>query len=220
MHQAYFVYKITSPATPKVYIGVTSSPSRRMKEHKKYARNYPKYPIHFAMRKYGPDTFEMIVLYGSYDRTHIFEIEPYFIKEYKSLVPYGFNICEGGESGPSGPEHCIRMTQVWASKSPEEMSTFKEKMKTVGANISEETRQKRSAAAKAQHANPEKKAQMKVALITAGQDSERRKAISERAKARWSDPAFRAKMQAKYATPEQREKKRNASLARWAISAS
>ena len=229
MHQAYFVYKIVCRTNGKVYIGATKNPTNRWKKHRHEARlNRYNTILYKAMNKYGVDEFEMDVLFGSRDKDYIFnEMEPFFIEQYDSTNhEKGYNISKGGEgaSHPTSEETkqllSEKATQVWASKSLEEMASFKEKMKAVGADISEETRQKRSAAAKAQHADPEKKAQMQAALIAAAQNPERRKGNSERAKARWADPDFRAKMQAKYNTPEQRDKKRNASRKRWALSTS
>lgn len=220
MLQAYFVYKLESIHTDKAYIGVTANPARRLKEHRKNARKNSGYALHAAMRKYGVDTFKMTVLYSSKEKDHIFEIEPQFIREHNTLSPNGYNISKGGDAGPSGPEHSKNIKNIWASKTPQEMVEFKEKMKIVGADISEETRKKRSDAAKAQHADPTKKAKYKAAIQVAAQDPERRKGNSERAKARWADPVFIAKMKAKYDTPEQREKKSKASKARWAATTS
>jgi group I intron endonuclease len=229
MHQAYFVYKIVCRTNGKVYIGATKDPANRWKKHRHEARlNRYNTILYRAMKKYGVDEFEIVVLFGSRDRDYIFnEMEPFFIEQYNSTDhKNGYNMSKGGEGSSHPTSEKTKKTlseiskAVWASKSPEEMTEFKEKMKAVGADISEETRQKRSAAAKIQHADTEKELQMKAALITAGQDPERRKAISERAKARWADTVFRTKMQAKYATPEQREKKRNASLTRWAATTS
>ncbi len=67
------------------------------------------------------------------------------------------------------------------------MAAFTEKMRGVGADISDETRQKRSEAAKAQHADPTAIAIHKVATTKSNQDPEKRRLIAEKAKARWAD---------------------------------
>jgi group I intron endonuclease len=196
MHQAYFVYKITCSVNEKSYIGISVDPQRRLRQHRNKARIGSGYALHNAMRKHGVDTFTMEVLMEVSTEEDALQMEEKLILENNTVAPAGYNLTVGGET-PKGNLLSEKMTQMWASKSPEEMAEFKKKMKTVGADISEETRQKRSAAAKAQHADPEKEAQMKATLIAASQDPERRKGNSERAKARWADPAFRTKMQDK-----------------------
>src|SRR5271166_1488616 len=99
-NQAYFVYKLTSPNTPKEYIGITTNPKRRMKEHKKNARYnvggcsalYP------AMRKYGTNSFVMTILKEGLNKQEVGDYEKKLISEYNTLVPNGYNICIGGES--------------------------------------------------------------------------------------------------------------------------
>jgi group I intron endonuclease len=187
MHQAYFVYKLTCRETGKSYIGVSNNPKRRLWEHRKEARLNPKFVIHHAMRKHGPDTFDMTVLCESNDKKHAYELlEPQFIKEHNTLVPHGYNMTTGGEGSPT-------------------------------LTISDETRRKRSESAKAQYADPTQKANHKVAASKANQDPKKRQHIAEAARKRWSDPVFIAKMKAKYATPEQREKKRKARAIRGTI---
>lgn len=213
MHQAYFVYKITCSINGKSYIGISVDPQRRLRQHRNKARNGSGYALHNAMRKHGVDTFAMTVLLEVSTEEEALQMEEKLILEHNTVAPLGYNLTVGGET-PKGKLLSEKMKQMWASKSPEKMAEFTEKMKSVGADISEETRQKRSAAAKKRWADPEKESKMKTALKKAGQDPERRRAISEAAKKRWADPIFRAKMQAKYATPEQREKKRKAAAAR------
>jgi group I intron endonuclease len=180
MHQTYFVYKLTCRETGKSYIGVSNNPKRRLWEHRKCARLNPKFVIHHAMKKHGPDTFDLTVLYENSDKRYVYEeMEPFFINEYKTLVPQGYNMTTGGEGSPT-------------------------------LTTSEETRYKRSEAAKAQHADPVKKATHKAAMKEMSQRQEVRQQRSESANKRWSDPAFEAKMQVKYATPESQEKRSKA----------
>jgi group I intron endonuclease len=216
MHQAYFVYKITSSQTDKSYIGISVEPKGRWRQHKAHARRGSGYVLHAAMRKYGIHTFNMTVIAEAQTQNEIFELEKKLIVEHNTLVPSGYNIMNGGQGG-GGENHAENMRRAWASKSPEEIAEFKEKMKEVGKDISEETRQLRSVSAKTQHADPTQKATHKAAASKANQDPEKCQRIAEAARKRWSDPAFIAKMKAKYATPEQREKKRKARAIRGTI---
>ena len=227
-NQAYFVYKLTNDNNSKVYIGVSQNPENRLKQHRYQARSSAtQTPLYRAMRKYGVDAFEMTILYGSRDHNHVFnEMEGYFIREYNSIHPsFGYNLTTGGEGSPENRKVAqlrkekLKISETrkrsWASKTPEEMEDFRTKMKGVGANISEDTRKKRSAAAKAQHSDLNKSRKHKQAAAKANQDPEKRRRIAEAAKARWADPEFRAKMSVKYSTQEKIEKKKKAALARW-----
>jgi group I intron endonuclease len=208
MHQAYFVYKLTCQTNGKIYIGATRNLKARIKGHRYDARHGSQSPLHKAMRKHGVDSFSMDVIYEAVTEQEMFGAEVRLIQEYNSRNRHvGYNICAGGEGASHQTSDETKKTlselskAIWAAKTQEEMAEFKEKMRKVGANISEATRQKRSAAAKAQHADPEKEAHMKAALFLAAQSIERRKGNSERAKARWADPVFRMKMQSKHDTP-------------------
>jgi group I intron endonuclease len=197
MHnQAYFfVYRITCKNNNKSYIGITNDPKRRFKERRYDARTDSKYPIHAAMRKHGIDQFEFEVIYGSRDEAYIREeMEKYFVTLYDSKNN-GYNCTDGGE-GIQGykPE--------WI-----------EKMRKVGANISEETRQKRSESAKSQWADHKKRAVTQQAITEAYADPNQRKRLSEAASKRWADPAFKAKVAASYTA----EKRSKASLGKRAV---
>lgn len=60
-----------------------------------------------AIRKYDVDNFELKVL-GKYHLTKLNEMEPYFIKEYNSLVPNGYNLNEGGSRGKDSAETILK----------------------------------------------------------------------------------------------------------------
>ena len=201
MHQAYFVYKITSTATPKIYIGATKEPKNRWRKHVHDARKGRNTLLYNAMRKYGTNTFVMEILYETDSEASMFAEEIRLIAEYRSNTrDIGYNICAGGEGASHPTAETTKQTlseiakQTWASKSSEEMKAFKAKMKSVGADISEETRKLRSESAKAQHSDPEMTAKHQAAVSKANQDPEKRRKIAEAAKARWADPEFKARM--------------------------
>lgn len=153
----------------------------------------------------------------------MFDAEIRLIAEYDARNRrIGYNVCGGGEGASHPTSADTKRTlseaakEAWASKSPEEMAEFKEKMRVVGADISDETRQLRSESAKKQHADPAMKATHKAAASKANQDPEKRKRIAEAAKARWADPEFRAKMKKVNNTSEAKAKKGLAASTRWA----
>lgn len=190
----FIVYQIICLKNNKSYIGITNNMNLRWRQHVNTANLGKGVVLHSAIRKYGENNFKIIEIAQAETRDEIFELEKKFIIEHNTLAPNGYNLSEGGPGSPIGPEHAKNIREIWAAKSPEQMDEFKEKMKLVGANISDETRKKRSEAAKAQFANPVMKSNQSLALAKAYEDPERRKAISIRNKAMWADPVFAAKM--------------------------
>lgn len=101
------IYKITNNINNKVYVGQTNNPDARWKKHKSDSLNkidVGKSAIHDAMRHFGIDHFQLTVI-GWYEDYN--EKEKYYIKEYNSLIPNGYNIQEGGNEPPHkfGEEH-------------------------------------------------------------------------------------------------------------------
>lgn len=205
MHQAYFVYKLTCTINGKIYIGASQDPRNRLYQHRSDARRGVVRPLYHAMRKHGVDNFKMEVIYEAATEQEMFEAEIQLIKEHDSqhrLV--GYNVCAGGEGASHPTSDTTKRTlseiatTTWASKSEEEMEAFRIKMQSVGADISEETRQKRSEAAKAQHNDSAKKAKHKSAASRANQDPEKRAKIAEAARLRWANPEFKARMSERF----------------------
>jgi group I intron endonuclease len=98
----YSIYKIVNRVNGKQYIGYTSKiPAQRWNEHI-YTSHDPQNPnhryIHKAIRKYGPDALTFEVIYQSKERRHTHKVmEPFFIKEYDTFGPNGYNLTEGGD---------------------------------------------------------------------------------------------------------------------------
>lgn len=90
------IYKVVNTINNKCYIGFTTNFSKR-KQYHKFLKN-SKLAFHNAIRKYGWDSFTWEVIYCSTDRDHTLKVvEPYFIKEYNSFGPNGYNLTLGGE---------------------------------------------------------------------------------------------------------------------------
>jgi group I intron endonuclease len=95
----YFIYILTCATNQKVYVGASQDPVRRLKEHRHAARHGVDRLLYRAMRKYGVDSFHLDIIYGSSNRTHIFEeMEPHFIRLHKSDSE-GYNLTKGGDGG-------------------------------------------------------------------------------------------------------------------------
>lgn len=109
----FYVYKITNLINDKVYIGKTNNPSERWSDHKKIAKagsiNKSFSVVHSAIRKYGEDNFEFLILEKIEHENLAFDRESYWISEYKSNIQkygdqFGYNLTDGGE-GWSGRKH-------------------------------------------------------------------------------------------------------------------
>lgn len=97
----YSIYKIVNLVNDKVYIGVTNNFTRRYKRHISDSKILNT-PLYRAIRKYGWDKFEIVIIYQSLNREHtIKSMENHFINEYKSYVGssdcHGYNVTLGGE---------------------------------------------------------------------------------------------------------------------------
>ncbi len=171
----YYIYKATNKSTGKSYIGFTNNIERRKRRHKYDAfSNFGNTYFQRALRKYGWDSFEWELLFGSKDKKYLLkEAEPLFIKIFNTKES-GYNLTEGGD-GIVGYKHTIksiekiRKANTKSHRTPEfrkaasirnkishSTKSFKQKMSQISSNISEETRKLRANAAKRQWSNPNK----------------------------------------------------------------
>lgn len=95
----YSIYKVVNKVNGKVYIGYTNDFFVRIKNHKNSSKN-PKSIFHKAIKKHGFENFDWFIIYQSKDKKHTLQqMEKYFISEYNSMIPYGYNTCKGGGGG-------------------------------------------------------------------------------------------------------------------------
>lgn len=102
------MYRLTFP-NGKSYIGITCrGREKRVRHHVITARTGSKSAVHCAIRKYGERSFlqETLLVGGT---KYLQNMEIAAIKAFGTLVPDGYNVGTGGESGPnvwrSGPAH-------------------------------------------------------------------------------------------------------------------
>lgn len=103
-----YIYKITNNINQKVYIGQTKNPIKyRWQHHIWKGKNPDKpdtdYPLYRAMRKYGIENFSIEEIENISDDL-LNDREIYWIKEYNSYVPNGYN-CDLGGAGASKFDH-------------------------------------------------------------------------------------------------------------------
>lgn len=88
------IYKIENLINGKVYIGQSVHIERRWQEH---CRDSAESVVAEAIRKYGVENFSFEVL-KECSIEELDELEKLYIKEYGSLVPFGYNVDSGGSS--------------------------------------------------------------------------------------------------------------------------
>ena len=87
------IYKITNNINGKVYIGQTvRSVRERMEEHKRKCTTV----IDKALRKYGAENFTVEEIDHASNVSELNEKEIYWIADFDSMVPKGYNQCLGG----------------------------------------------------------------------------------------------------------------------------
>lgn len=127
------VYKIENQINHKIYIGETSNPEKRFRDHINKEEKYVSL-IHKAIKKYGKENFSFEVI-GWYENWQ--EMEQYYINLYRCKTPYGYNIEDGGGQPPihRGENHPnSSLTQEQADKIIEQFLDWKIPRKTVISN--------------------------------------------------------------------------------------
>lgn len=191
-HSEVAVYAIVNRVNGKRYVGKTSRTiGERWLEHLRHSRGRTNYPFMRALRKHGPDNFE-IVAYVSLGETFtarktpteideaLNSLEAILISRLKTHIGrYGYNATLGGEG-------CVATEQT----------REKIRLSAVGRKATEETRAKLSAS----HTNPSPEHRAKLSIAARN----RKKPVSAETRAKLSaahagkkrGAAFSAKMSA------------------------
>ena len=100
------IYKATNNITGKSYIGyAVDGLEERKPEHKRYANRGDGYYFQRAIKKYGWNNFGWILLeHNISDFDILNELERYWIREFDTKRPNGYNLTEGG-GGTLGYRH-------------------------------------------------------------------------------------------------------------------
>lgn len=89
--KTFFLYKIVNSVNDKVYIGMTSRPKGRFKEH--FSKSSSCTKLKRAINKHGKDNFEMILLCEGLEE-YILDLEVKAIQAYDS-IENGYNLVLG-----------------------------------------------------------------------------------------------------------------------------
>lgn len=114
------VYKVENKKSKKVYIGQTKYDlSRRIEEHIKSSKN-PKSKFHKALKSYGVENFDWVVLDTAKSKDELNKKEIKYIQEYNS-IENGYNMVEGGTGGYN--KFAVNVNKKRKGKSWEEIYT-------------------------------------------------------------------------------------------------
>lgn len=95
------IYIIKNKINYKVYIGQTVNPTQRWSQYKSAVLKTPNSQlITKAMKKYGFDAFYMEILEKNCENYD--EREKFWIQQYNSITPNGYNVAPGGAGTGSG----------------------------------------------------------------------------------------------------------------------
>jgi group I intron endonuclease len=101
------IYMIRHKDSGKCYIGRSVDIHNRWNLHKRHTeQNRDRSPLHRAMRKYGYDAFEWLVICEASAELHVV-LEERFIKEHGTMVPVGYNV--GGAAGGMPPKELLAL---------------------------------------------------------------------------------------------------------------
>jgi|694.fasta_scaffold04367_20 group I intron endonuclease len=137
----YKIYLITNFENKKQYIGITKfSITERFYQHTKRG-----FLLTEAIKKYGEDKFFIELIEEVDSAGRAYELEQYYIKEYNTKVPYGYNLTDGGD-GIFGWE----VTEEYRQECSERVKQLHKEKKVgmYGKNHSDETKRKMSVASK------------------------------------------------------------------------
>ena len=137
----YNIYLITNLKNNKKYVGLTKfSITERFHQHLKRG-----FVLTEAIKKYGENKFFIELIEEVDTAGRAYELEQYYIKEYNTKVPYGYNLTDGGD-GIFGWE----VTEEYRQECSERVKQLHKEKKVgmYGKNHSDETKRKMSLASK------------------------------------------------------------------------
>ena len=138
---SYNIYLITNLENNKKYVGLTKfSITERFYQHTKRG-----FILTEAIKKYGENKFFIELIEEVDTAGKAYELEQYYIKEYNTKVPYGYNLTDGGD-GIFGWE----VTEEYRQECSERVKQLHKEKKVgmYGKKHSDETKRKMSAASK------------------------------------------------------------------------
>jgi group I intron endonuclease len=115
------IYKVTNLINGKIYIGITKKTlNNRKSNHLSNAKlKKCNMVFHAAIRKYGSDNFKWETIDRCLFTESLIVLEKHYIELYKSKVPNGYNMTDGGEGHCGYKPTCetrLRLSSVHKNK--------------------------------------------------------------------------------------------------------
>lgn len=190
------IYLIRHKASGKSYVGRSTNIENRWDLHKRHTeQKRDRSPLHRAMRKYGYDAFDWLVIVRAPARLHV-ALEHQFMTDWGTLVPAGYNV--GGAAGGQPPRELLDLMGM------EERAEKEREMRDLARKMHATLAQKRQ--------DPEYEARYRAVKSAAAA-----RCWAERKAREASDPVFAAEMQARR---KRRAAKAQATLRRKRLAAS
>jgi hypothetical protein len=90
----------------KAYVGMTSkTPEKRLRRHKQDARSGRGGYLYNAIRQYGEDKFEVVLLDTAKTEEKAYQLEKEWIARLGTFNDWGYNLTVGGDGVGSGKDH-------------------------------------------------------------------------------------------------------------------
>ena len=140
IHTMGYIYKIVNKIDKKTYIGQTVHDCEtRWSDHVKKRSNC-RY-LKSALKKHGVDNFDFKIVCITFDSS-LDDIEIDYIKKYDCLVPNGYNLRLGGNSGRHHEETKKKISDTLKTRYQDEINRAKVLKPQLGIPHSEITKKK------------------------------------------------------------------------------
>lgn len=92
-----FIYILENDVNSKLYVGQTLDLEKRKRTH--FSDSSRTWAIKAAIEKYGADNFDFVILEACFSEEELNRKERHWIRNLKTIAPFGYNLKEGGKSG-------------------------------------------------------------------------------------------------------------------------
>lgn len=158
--QTTYVYLFTNTVNGKCYVGISTAPNRRKRNH--IVGNGSK-ALYAAMLKYGMDAFEFKILSKHHTYSGAAKREIKDIKKYNSITPNGYNLSTGGEQSSLGVKHLPETIQKYRDWARTPAYAAKLSAAKVGRKLPPSTRMRMSNAHKGHKVSEDTRTKLSVA---------------------------------------------------------
>lgn len=106
------IYKFTNKINNKIYIGQSKNIETRYKRHLYDAKNGATTVFHAAIRKYGIENFSFEIV-KECKIEELDELEKFYISNFNSLIPNGYNMQTGGKITNNEPYYSFKQADIF-----------------------------------------------------------------------------------------------------------